>query len=56
VRSALAGLALWWLDHAEVRRAVLVGTMVDVLTGLLEHHRPPGARRVTRAAPSRRAS
>jgi AcrR family transcriptional regulator len=39
VRSSLAGLALWWLEHPHVPRRVLVETMLDVLTGVLAHHR-----------------
>ncbi|MEA2128139.1 MAG: hypothetical protein QOJ85_1030 [Solirubrobacteraceae bacterium] len=38
VRSSLTGLALWWLDHPEVQRELLVDTMLDVLSGLLAHH------------------
>jgi AcrR family transcriptional regulator len=36
VRSATTGLALWWLDHSEVPRAVLVDVMARVLRGLLQ--------------------
>lgn len=39
VRSALAGLGLWWLEHPEVGREVVVGTMVDLVTGLLARAR-----------------
>ena len=35
VRSATTGLALWWLDHPEVPRAVLVDVLSRVLRGLL---------------------
>ncbi len=38
VRSALTGLALWWLDHREVDRRVLVETMLGVVRGLLLAH------------------
>ena len=34
IRSATTGLALWWLDHPEVPRAVLVDVMARVLLGL----------------------
>lgn len=39
VRSSLTGLALWWLDHPDVKRQTLVTTMLDVLTGVLTHLR-----------------
>lgn len=43
VRSSLTGLALWWLDHPEVPRDVLVDTMLDLLGGLIgAHQRPHG--------------
>jgi AcrR family transcriptional regulator len=35
VRSSLAGLGLWWLDHPDVEREVVVGTMHDLLDGIL---------------------
>ena len=38
VRGSLAGLGLWWLDHPEVDRAILVETMLDVLGGVLSRH------------------
>lgn len=38
VRCSLTGLALWWLDHPQVQRQVLVDTMLDVLAGLLAQH------------------
>jgi AcrR family transcriptional regulator len=39
IRSATTGLALWWLDHPEVPRDVLVQTMTRVTQGLLERSR-----------------
>jgi len=38
VRSSLTGLALWWHDHPQVDRQILVDTMLDVLTGILHRH------------------
>jgi len=35
VRSSLAGLGLWWLDHPDVPRALVVGTMLDLLGSIL---------------------
>ena len=35
IRSSLAGLALWWLDHPDTRRDVLVAAMLRVTRGLL---------------------
>jgi AcrR family transcriptional regulator len=35
VRSGMAGLAWWWLDHPEVPRAVVVETMTRASAGLL---------------------
>ncbi len=35
VRSGMAGLALWWLDHPEVPRTVLVETMLRASASLL---------------------
>lgn len=35
VRSSLTGLALWWLEHPDVPRPVLVDAMLRVCTGLL---------------------
>jgi AcrR family transcriptional regulator len=35
IRSSLTGLALWWLDHPDVPRAVLVDATLRVCTGLL---------------------
>src|SRR2546429_237692 len=35
VRSSLTGLALWWLDHPDVPRAVLVDVMLRVTAGVL---------------------
>jgi AcrR family transcriptional regulator len=34
VRTGMAGLALWWLDHPEVDRSVLVDAVDRVLAGL----------------------
>ena len=34
VRSATTGLALWWLDHPEVERSLLVGVLARVMRGL----------------------
>lgn len=42
VRSALAGLGLWWLDREDVSREIVVGTMVDLVTGLLSRHDATG--------------
>ncbi len=41
VRSSLTGLALWWLDHPDVERRVLVETMLGVLSGMLERYGEP---------------
>jgi AcrR family transcriptional regulator len=41
VRSSLYGVALWWLEHQDVPRAVVVGAMLRVLRGLAVP--PPGA-------------
>lgn len=35
VRASLTGLGLWWLEHPEVVRGVLVATMLQMLQGLL---------------------
>jgi AcrR family transcriptional regulator len=35
VRSSLTGLAIWWLDHPEVPRSVLVDVMLRVISGTL---------------------
>jgi AcrR family transcriptional regulator len=35
MRSGMAGLALWWLDHPDVPRAALVSAMMRVSAGLL---------------------
>jgi len=35
IRSSLTGLALWWLDHQHVPRAVVVTTMLRMLGGVL---------------------
>lgn len=35
IRSCLTGLALWWADHPEVPREVLVATMLRLTRGVL---------------------
>ncbi len=35
IRSSLTGLALWWLEHPEVPRAVMVSAMLRMLSGML---------------------
>lgn len=35
IRGSLTALALWWLDHPEVERAVVVAAMLRMLTGML---------------------
>jgi AcrR family transcriptional regulator len=35
IRSALRGLALWWLDHPETPREVVVSCMLRVVRGVL---------------------
>jgi AcrR family transcriptional regulator len=35
IRSSLTGLALWWLDHPDVSRAVVVAAMLRMLGGML---------------------
>jgi AcrR family transcriptional regulator len=35
IRSSLTGLALWWLDHPDVARAVVVAAMLRMLGGML---------------------
>lgn len=35
VRSSLTGLALWWLEHPDVPRSVLVDSMLRVIGGML---------------------
>jgi AcrR family transcriptional regulator len=35
IRSSLTGLALWWLDHPQVARSVVVAAMLRMLGGLL---------------------
>lgn len=49
VRCSLTGLALWWLDHPEVERAMPVRTMLDVLEAILAHHASPSTRHDHRA-------
>jgi AcrR family transcriptional regulator len=36
IRSSLTGLALWWLDHPEIPREVLVGVMLRLTSSLIE--------------------
>jgi hypothetical protein len=36
LRTGLAGLALWWIDHPEVPRAVLVELATRAIRGLLQ--------------------
>jgi AcrR family transcriptional regulator len=40
IRSSLTGLALWWLEHPDVERAVVVGAMLRTIDGLLASIRP----------------
>jgi AcrR family transcriptional regulator len=42
LRTAMAGLALWWLDHPEVPRAVLVGLVLRMIGGLLSNQAGAG--------------
>lgn len=35
IRSSLTGLALWWLEHAEVPRANVVSAMLRTINGML---------------------
>ena len=35
IRSSLTGLALWWLEHADVPRAVMVSAMMRTMRGML---------------------
>jgi AcrR family transcriptional regulator len=35
IRSSLTGLALWWLDHADVPRASVVSAMLRTVKGML---------------------
>lgn len=39
IRSSLAGLAVWWLQHPDTPRAVMVATMVRVLRGMIAEQR-----------------
>ncbi|CAM5337533.1 TetR/AcrR family transcriptional regulator [Streptomyces abikoensis] len=41
VRSSFHGLALWWLEHRETPRALLVSAMLRIVRGLVA---PPGGR------------
>jgi AcrR family transcriptional regulator len=36
IRSSLTGLALWWLDHPDVSRAVVVAAMLRMLGSMLK--------------------
>jgi AcrR family transcriptional regulator len=36
LRTAMAGLALWWLDHPDVPRAVLVAVTARAIRGLVQ--------------------
>jgi AcrR family transcriptional regulator len=36
LRSAMVGLTLWWLDHSEVPRPVIVGLVTRTWQGVLE--------------------
>jgi AcrR family transcriptional regulator len=36
LRTAMAGLALWWLDHPEVPRSVLVRLVTRTIRGVLQ--------------------
>jgi AcrR family transcriptional regulator len=38
VRSALSGLALWWLDHPGVARATVTAAMLRMTRGMLSAH------------------
>jgi AcrR family transcriptional regulator len=38
IRSSLTGLALWWLDHPQTPRAVLVSALLRVMRGFLSTH------------------
>lgn len=40
IRCSLTGLALWWLDHPETPRAVLVSAMLRVTRGFLQTLKP----------------
>lgn len=44
-RSATTGLALWWSDHPDVPRAILVDLMVDMLLGGFGLRQPSCLRR-----------
>ncbi|HEY4824694.1 MAG TPA: TetR/AcrR family transcriptional regulator [Solirubrobacteraceae bacterium] len=35
IRSSLTGLALWWLEHADVPRATVVSAMLRTMKGML---------------------
>ena len=35
LRTGMAGLALWWIDHPEVERRVVVAATERLITGLL---------------------
>jgi hypothetical protein len=52
LRSALQGLALWWLDRSDVpRRAVVDGAVRAVWHGLGTHSPPAGQLSATHATP-----
>jgi hypothetical protein len=36
LRSAMVGLTLWWLDHPEVARPLIVDLVTRIWRGLLE--------------------
>lgn len=38
IRSSLTGLALWWLEHPEVPRAIVVAAMLRTMRGMLGAH------------------
>jgi AcrR family transcriptional regulator len=47
IRGSLTALALWWLDHPEVERAVVVAAELRMLAGMLAPLQPkPGAQGV----------
>jgi len=58
-QRALAGLGLWWLEHPEIGREVVVETMLGVLSAILAKAPPNGPRaRPERSgwAPARQAA
>jgi AcrR family transcriptional regulator len=52
LRTGLAGLALWWIDHPEVPRQVLVELAAGAIGGVL--NRPAGRTRRSRGSSRRR--